>query len=93
MYFLVVFRIRLAVFRPFSSEVIIAKVKSLDEDGIRHAFFFRKTLLCVKSSNKLKFQSLSVSSTTAFLAFNQAHCIIHIQPLIFPLLSFLNHLT
>ena len=35
--FLVVFR--LVVFRPFTSEVIIAKVKSSDEDGVRRALF------------------------------------------------------
>ena len=34
---LVVFR--LVVFRPFTSEVIIAKVKSSDQDGIRRALF------------------------------------------------------
>ena len=34
---LVVFR--LVVFRPFTSEVVIAKVKSSDEDGIRRALF------------------------------------------------------
>jgi len=31
---------RLVVFRPFTSEVIIAKIKSSDEDGIRRALFF-----------------------------------------------------
>ena len=31
--YIVVFR--MAVFRPFTSEVVIAKVKSSDEDGIR----------------------------------------------------------
>jgi hypothetical protein len=34
--FIVVFR--MVVFRPFVSEVIIAKVKSSDEEGIRRAF-------------------------------------------------------
>lgn len=34
-WFAVVFR--MVVFRPFSSEVILAKVKSSDEDGIRRA--------------------------------------------------------
>ena len=32
---------RLAVFRPFPSEVILAKVKSSDEDGIRRTFPYR----------------------------------------------------
>lgn len=33
---------RLVVFRPFISEVVVAKVKSSDEDGIRRTFsFFR----------------------------------------------------
>jgi DNA-directed RNA polymerase III subunit RPC8 len=30
---------RLVVFRPFTSEVVIAKVKSSDEEGIRRALF------------------------------------------------------
>lgn len=33
---LVIFR--LVVFRPFPSEVILAKVKSSDEDGVRRTF-------------------------------------------------------
>jgi DNA-directed RNA polymerase subunit E'/Rpb7 len=37
-YGVVVFR--LVVFRPFTSEVIVAKVKSSDEDGIRRTFSF-----------------------------------------------------
>ena len=31
---------RMVVFRPFTSEVVIAKVKSSDEDGIRCMFLF-----------------------------------------------------
>jgi DNA-directed RNA polymerase subunit E'/Rpb7 len=31
---------RLVVFRPFISEVVVAKVKSSDEDGIRRTFPF-----------------------------------------------------
>lgn len=30
---------RMVVFRPFVSEVVLAKVKSSDEDGIRRMFF------------------------------------------------------
>lgn len=29
---------RLVVFRPFASEVLLARVKSSDEDGIRRTF-------------------------------------------------------
>jgi hypothetical protein len=43
------------------------------------------------------FQLLSVSSTTCIFPplsyLNQAHCMFHIQPLISPLSSFLNHLN
>lgn len=44
LYLLVVFR--MVVFRPFASEVIIAKVKSSDQDGIRRAFFGFLAGLC-----------------------------------------------
>ena len=45
---------RLVVFRPFTSEVIIAKVKSSDEDGVRRKFL---TLYYVKSPNESSFFS------------------------------------
>ena len=49
---LVVFR--MVVFRPFTSEVIIAKVKSSDEDGIRRAFLYKNSFIC-QSSNEPNF--------------------------------------
>jgi DNA-directed RNA polymerase subunit E'/Rpb7 len=45
---LVVFR--LVVFRPFTSEVIVAKVKSSDENGVRREIF-KYPLIYAKSSN------------------------------------------
>lgn len=38
--FIFVVTFRMVVFRPFVSEVLLAKVKSSDEDGIRRMFLF-----------------------------------------------------
>src|SRR5882757_6605020 len=45
-FFLVVFR--LVVFRPFTSEVVMAKVKSSDEDGIRRVLLFQLFCMSIK---------------------------------------------
>ena len=88
---------RLVVFRPFRSEVIIAKVKSSDEDGIRRAFFKKKLLYM---SKVLMSQIFSVTVgffddmyiPTAFLPQPSA-LYVSISNLSIFIFSFLNHLN
>src|ERR1700744_6558849 len=64
---------RLTVFRPFTTEVILAKVKSSDENGIQRAFPQKHLRL---SSRLFQYQS-AFSKTCGFpspISLNHAHC-------------------
>lgn len=62
--------LRMVVFRPFTSEVIVAKVKSSDEDGIRCLSSPRNTSISLMAGNsdhgllRRPFHPDSISSST-----------------------------
>lgn len=86
----------MVVFRPFTSEVIIAKVKSSDEDGIRRDFFkinslYVKVLMSQIFSVTVGFFD-DMYIPTAFLPQPSALYVSY-NLSFFPLLSFLNLLN